>query len=372
MSKTIVFTGTGQLPIPSDKGAIEEIIWKTSLGLSRRGYTVYIFNPVSNDLFTKYVKTLSLHRLPWNTDETIIHFHDIGLCTFYSFTSQRFHVKNTVLTLHYPPWVTKNKKRFILMLSVLKYLANRGVILVAPSTAVAHWIRKTLNAEAYLIPNGVDTVIFNPSKRDREMREKILGDKEILITYTARIHPTKNQLDLIKATSMLINSYGIRNFKVAFIGPFSGMFDEKAKKRINPYYILLRNYIEKNDLKDHVVFLGELPSKEVVANILASSDIYAHTSLVEVAVPLAVMEAMSSGLPIVAYSLVYYHDILRNSVNALLAKRGDVEDLALILASLIEDKELRKVLGRRARKFVEQYLSWEKITEKYIELYSRI
>jgi len=370
MARTIVFIGPGALPIPSEKGAIEEIIWKVSLELSKRGFNTYILNPISKNLLVKFARSLKLHEILRRVDERpILHFHNIILCLAYSLTTVKPHVRNTILTLHYPPWVTKDANRFILMLSILRYLTSKGVVLTAPSAAVVHWIRKTFNADVYLVPNGVDTTIFNPSKRNRGIREKLLGDKEILITYVARIHPLKNQLDLVKTVRILVHNYGIRNFRIIFIGPISGAFGENTRKRTNPYYILIRNYIEKNNLKDYVTFLGELPNKEEVANILASSDIYVHTSLTEIAVPLAVMEAMASGLPIIAYKLVYY-DFLIHGLNALTVEKGNINDLTQKLLILIEDDDLRRRLGENARKFVEEHLSWNKIVKNYyIKLY---
>ena len=373
MTKTIIFIGPGLLPIPSDRGAIEEIIWKTSLELLKRGFRVRIFNPMSKDLFTRSAKTIRLHGLSWGMNEkSILHFHDIISCVAYSTTTPKFQVKNTILTLHYPPWITRNKRRYVTALSILKYLAARGIVFSAPSTAIVCWLKETFNSKAVLVPNGVDTKLFHPSRKNHEIREKLLDGKEVLITYVARICPDKNQLDLLRATNLLIYNYGIRNFKVVFIGPLSGTFSHNHKNGVNPYYLLLKNYAERNNLGSHVVFLGMVPNKREVAVILASSDIYVHTSKVEAATPLAIMEAMASGLPVVTYKLVYY-DFLIHGLNALVVGKGNINELALRLAIVIEDKNLRRYLGESARKFAEEYLSWDKIVESYyVKLYESL
>jgi len=369
MRRTIIFVGPGRLPIPCDKGAIEEVIWKTSLELAKRGFNVEIYNPLSTNIIVKGAKMLKLHGSLKNADKDTLHFHDILSCVSYSSTVVEYRVKNTVLTLHYPPWVTKSRRRFTLMVSLVRYLANKGAVFTAPSTAVVHWLRKTFKARTYFVPNGVDVELFRPSKRSQEMREKLLERKEILITNVGRIHPDKNQIDLIKAINLLIHEYGVRNFKVLLIGPLSGMFNYEYKKSINSYYFLLKNYVEKNDLRNHVAFLGEVSNKEV-ARILASSDIYVHTSLVEVALPLAVMEAMASGLPVIAYRLVYY-DFIVDGLNAITVDKKDVHGLSRKLAEIVEDEKLREHLGENARKFAENYLSWSSIVENYyIRLYS--
>jgi len=371
MRKTIIFVGPGRLPIPCDKGAIEEVIWKTSLELVKHGYSVKLFNPLSRNLVTRNAKTLGLHGVLKDTDKNIIlHFHDILLCTSYSSTFTKYHVENTILSLHYPPWVTRSRKRFILMVSLLKYLASRGVVFTAPSKAITLWLRKMIKAKAYTVPNGVDVELFHPSKRSIELREKLLDGKDVLITCIARIHPDKNQLDLVKAISLLVHEHGVRNFKVVFVGPLSGSFSHNGGSSVNPYWLLLRSYIEKNNLKGYVGFLGELPNKEEVSRILASSDIYIHISLVEASLPLALMEAMASRLPVITYRLVYY-DFIVDGLNAITVEKGDIYTLSRRLVELIEDEKLRRRLSENARMFAERYLSWSSIVKNYyLRLYS--
>mgnify|MGYP000524703109 CR=1 FL=1 len=364
--RNIIFIAPGELLIPSEKGAIEEIIWKTSLELSKLGFNVYIYNPMSKSLLSKITKGLTLSDKPNHSkDEVILHFHDMFACLSYTFKNLR--IKNVVLTFHYPPWRTKNKRHFLLLVSALKYLTGRNVVMTAPSKAVVYWLKKVLDANAYLIPNGVDTTLFHPSKRSQELREKLLENKEVLISYVARIHPDKNQLDLLKAVNILVNNYGIKNIKVVFIGPIQGAFNAEIRSdiKINPYFVLLKSFIEKKRLKEYVIFLGEVPRKEEAAYILASSDIYVHTAVTEAGVPLAIMEAMASGLPIVAYDTVYYRDYLKNNENSILVKRGDVATLAHVLETLITQETIRKTLGTKARTFAEENLSWEKIVKKY-------
>jgi glycosyltransferase involved in cell wall biosynthesis len=360
LTKTVFFIAPGRLPIPSEKGAIEEIIRKVSIELSKRGFNVLIFNPLSSNPIARHIKIFKLYNIKQLSSygNTVFHFHDISLCLTYTRTLD---AKSVVLTLHYPPWRTRTKSRFLVMHLMLKHLTNRGIAFAAPSKAIVYWLRNIYKARTFLLPNGVDTSLFHPSKRNDELRERLLSGKEIMITYVARVHPEKNQLDLLKATKILIENYSLRNFKLAFIGPLSGAFGVQGS---NPYYILLRSYIERNDLKDYVMFLGEVPNKEVVAVIMASSDIYVHTSIVEAATPLAVMEAMASGLPIIVYNIPFY-DFLVNCYNAIIIEKGDVNQLAARLATIIEDKNLRLRLGRNAREFAENNLSWSNIVERY-------
>jgi len=361
----IIYVGPAEIPIPSEKGAIEEVIWKVSLELAKVGFKVSVYNPIAQNILSKFVKAFGLHKISHDRN-TVVHFHDLISNIIYCSTV--YNNKNVVLSLHYPPWITKTTRRYALMVSALRYLKKKGVIFAAPSKVMVGWLQNFIKGESFLLPNGVDTSLFNPSKRKYEIRKKMLGDKDILISYVARVHPEKNQLDILRAINILVNEKLIRNFKVLFIGPLHGTFNRERFFENEYYYSYLKCYIKRNKLEKYVSFMGEVRRREV-AHLLASSDIYVHASLTEASLPLAIMEAMASGLPVLAYDLIYY-DFLKNNENAILVKQGDVKNLAAALETLITQEKTREFLGENARIFVEDNLSWKMIVERYyIKLY---
>lgn len=357
-----------KIPIPSEKGAIEEIIWRVALELHKKNFQVGIYNPMASNIFSKIAISLALYT--FLHEKSILHFHDLIACASYIFAFKR-NDNVVLLSLHYPPWITKSKERLTIMYYLLKYLKRRRVIFAAPSKFIVNRLQAELGANIFFLPNGVDILLFNPGKRNFELREKLLNNKEILICYVARFHPDKNHLDLLRAARKLVLS-GIKNFKIIFVGPVYGEFVNK-KRKSSDYFSLLHQYVIKHYIEDYVEFIGEIPHKRLLAEYLASSDIYVHPSKVEAAAPLAIIEAMASGLPVVAYNLVYYHGYLENHKNSILLKEGDVNGLANVLEALISQPRLRELLGMRARIFVEKNLSWEKVVENhYIPVYNRL
>lgn len=88
---------------------------------------------------------------------------------------------------------------------------------------------------------------------------------------------------------------------------------------------------------------------------LLGSSILALPSLVE-GLPLAVMEAMACGLPVVASDAsAGVRELVRDGVTGLLAVRGDADDFAQQLARLMDDDTLRRAMGGRAREAIEAY-----------------
>lgn len=102
---------------------------------------------------------------------------------------------------------------------------------------------------------------------------------------------------------------------------------------------------------------------------LLGSSILALPSLVE-GLPLAVMEAMACGLPVVAADAsAGVRDLVAEDVTGLLAVRGDSDDLARQLALLMDDEALRRAMGARAREAAAAYRQ-EAILDRWEELLS--
>ena len=352
----LLFVGPMQLPIPSEKGAVEEIIWQTAKRL-KTNYSVFIFNPVERNILSMTLKTtvLLMHKL-----SCIIHSHNLFASIM---LTQRKLKWRHIITLHYPPNIAKSEIRKKLLLTLLKYLTSRGTIITVPSWYIKNYLLNVGLRNVVFIPNGVDTLLFSPTKRSEELREKLLGDKELLLVSVGRIHTEKNQLTLVKAIKDLVYNYHIKNFKLLLIGSRSGTYKKSGESM---YYRILIDFIKKHELEQYVIFL-EFPRRREVAQVLASSDLYIHPSIVEAA-PLAVLEAMASKLPIIAFDLPFYKYYLVNLYNSLLVPIN-YKFLAGAVLMLIEDNVLRKKIAENSYSMATQHFSWDNIARQYSLLY---
>jgi glycosyltransferase involved in cell wall biosynthesis len=356
----LIFLGPMELPIPSEKGAVEEIVWQLSRRL-KNVCEIYIFNPITYSLWGKAIRSLKV-LISKCREDCIIHSHNLYASAIISLCNSSF---RHVLTLHYPPTIARSKERRRLLENALRYFDKIGIIVTAPSLYIRDELRKIGLDRVIFLPNGVDTTLFSPSKRSEELREMLLEGKDVLIVNVGRIHPDKNQLTLLMALKKLIYEYNYKSVKLLLVGPIIGSFRGGSKE--NPYYKLLVEYMNKHDLKRYVKFM-ELPRRHV-ANVLASSDIYVHPSKVEAA-PLAILEAMASKLPIVVFDLPYYKGYLINGVNAILLPLNNVNLLAEALYTLINDRSLAVRISENAYKIVANYFSWNVLAGKYLDFYN--
>jgi glycosyltransferase involved in cell wall biosynthesis len=107
----------------------------------------------------------------------------------------------------------------------------------------------------------------------------------------------------------------------------------------------LREMVRDERLEGRVLLLG---LRRDIADVLAAVDIVAFSSDRE-GTPLAVMEAMAAGKPVVATRVGGVPDLIDDGVHGLLVPRRDPRALADSIARLLGDEGLRSELGRQGR-----------------------
>jgi len=115
---------------------------------------------------------------------------------------------------------------------------------------------------------------------------------------------------------------------------------------------------------DRVVWLGRRGVSEI-PELMRQADFLVLPSLTE-GRPNVVMEALASGLPVVATAVGGTPELIADGDNGLLVAAGDVAALAGALGRLAHDAELRRRLGQRARHFIEDnHLTWDRTAEEF-------
>ena len=87
--------------------------------------------------------------------------------------------------------------------------------------------------------------------------------------------------------------------------------------------------------------------------------------------PLVVLEAMGTGLPIVASRVQGITDLVAVGTNGELFDPGDVNQLAKHLVRLIDDGEQRVKMGQKSAELAQGY-DWKNIAQSYLELYEKV
>jgi glycosyltransferase involved in cell wall biosynthesis len=133
----------------------------------------------------------------------------------------------------------------------------------------------------------------------------------------------------------------------------------------------IRTTISANKLSDRVLLLSEC-SNEDVEKWLRTAAVFAIPSVAE-GLGLSLQEALFNGCACIASAAGGMTDLVQHNSNGLLARPGDVADLARGLESLMADEKLRQRLAARgAQSILEKEMLAEKMVAKYDRLYRQI
>lgn len=131
----------------------------------------------------------------------------------------------------------------------------------------------------------------------------------------------------------------------------------------SPVWRACRNLIEELGLEECVEFLGY---RDDPIPLFATADLFVVTSRAE-SLSLVAMEALAVGTPVVAFPVGGVPEVLSYG-GGVLARNGDVESLAIVLATLLTDKERRKALGEAGKRAAEDHFDASRLLPELEEI----
>lgn len=196
-----------------------------------------------------------------------------------------------------------------------------------------------------LIPNGVDVEKFTPVTRlDR------VHNHSIRVGMVAQLTAPKGWEDFLQVIETLSKEDSRVEGHIIGDGPMNKQLREVATKRRIP-----------------IQFRGHIPN---VQEILPEFDIFLFTSHRE-GMPMAILEAMACGLPIVATDVGGTRELIEHDVTGMLRSAGDLNGLANDVRRLIASKVFADQLGQAARKRAESNFSIAAMARGYATAYQQ-
>lgn len=122
-------------------------------------------------------------------------------------------------------------------------------------------------------------------------------------------------------------------------------------------------------ISDRVEFLGSVSDGEL-PNMYRQSDVLVLPSIGRSeAFGVVLLEAMASGIPVIASDLPGVRTVVADGETGFLAPPGDVSALADRIGSLARDSEQRQRMSAAARQRVEERYDWERVMERWLKIY---
>jgi glycosyltransferase involved in cell wall biosynthesis len=206
-----------------------------------------------------------------------------------------------------------------------------------------------------LIPNGVDTSTFRPRRDgDPDLRTAIWGGEPAeVVGCVMSLTEKKNPRMLVEAARRVVEARPSARFLLAGEGPLRGSIEAAiASSGLSGRFRLLGF---RNDTPD----------------LIRSFDVLALTSDRE-GLPNIVLEAMATGIPVVATGVGGAVDLVREDETGRIVPPGDAGALAEALLGIIRDREAARRMGEAARRIVLTEFAMERMVERTMGLYDEL
>ncbi len=197
------------------------------------------------------------------------------------------------------------------------------------------WTDPTEWEKFQVIRLGVDPLLLTPQSRMTTSGINMPSPRTLELISVGRLVPAKGHRIFLEAVRIL-RDRGV-SLRVSVIGG-------------GPDLPGLQAYLKLHRLEDCVSLVGALSHPHTLAQ-LRRADIFALASFAE-GIPVALMEAMSLGLPCVSTYIAGIPELIRSGIDGLLVPPANAEALADAIESLVSDPAYRKSLGQSARQRV--------------------
>jgi glycosyltransferase involved in cell wall biosynthesis len=217
-------------------------------------------------------------------------------------------------------------------------------------------IRAISRRRGRYMPNGVDLNRFQPNeqKRARLRSELKIRIDDFIWLAVGRLAPAKDYPNLVCAARQLERNAG-PNWSIFIAGGGAGAEE-------------LMTSIREAGLQNRIVLLG---SRNDVPDLLKAADGYIMSSAWE-GLPMALLEAAASGLPIVATDVGGNGEVVVNGHTGILVPPANACALGQAMAGVMAlSPDARAQLGRNGRQMVERQYDIQKIAEEWLEIYRK-
>ncbi len=301
-----------------------------------------------------------LKNLLANNDYDIIHCHTPVAATLTRLIANRYRKNglSVIYTAHgFHFFKGAPMKNWLLYFPIEKWLSRFTDCLI------------TINEEDYRVAQdkhfkanrielvsgvGVDLSDFtpqNPELRLKLRQEYGYGKDDFILLYAGNLSYRKHQDLIIEAVKIIHNQ--IPNLKVIFAG--TGELESRYRKTIDQYQ--LENSIEL------IGYVRDIP------NYMTLSDIVVSASRQE-GLPVNILEAMATGLPIIATDCRGNRDLIKDHVNGRLTNIEDPEEMAQAILELFQTIDIRTAYGHSSLERIKQY-GLENVLIEMSKIYTR-
>ncbi len=232
------------------------------------------------------------------------------------------------------------------------YFFNRCDYVTSPTQTAIDMLRSHgLKTKARPISSGIDLDVFKPGNNGHNLRERFSIPNKPVVLYTGRISGEKRLDVLVRAMPNVLDAVDAHLV-------ICGSGREKEN---------IENLVKKFGISENVTFTDFLTHEEF-PDIYGMADLFAMPSESELQ-SIVTMEALASGLPVVASNKDALPELVQNPENGLLFKPGDSKILSEKIIEILTNDTLRESMGQTSLEIVQKH-SIENTISQFESLYT--
>jgi glycosyltransferase involved in cell wall biosynthesis len=205
----------------------------------------------------------------------------------------------------------------------------------------------SVSRKGVVLGNGVNEIQFSPLNKG--------SDEQYYVLYVGRMEYRKGLYDLVRCAKQVCEERPDVSFILVGNGPLAGSIVRESRRIGIARNVVLAGYVSESRLV-------ELYQNASVCVIPSHYE----------GLPTVMLEAMSCGVPVVATDIGGQVDVISNGMNGYLVPVKSPRRMARIICALLSNENLRKTVGRAARRTIEERYTWDIVSSRVLECYSRL
>lgn len=411
MKLAFVHQPLGTLPVPATMGSIEVLVYELGRRLARSNEVTAYSRKSPNQSFSDFQERVRYKRVTTRLDDIFeshqklkrlppfrnpsrplfasgIRHLEYGLKLAADIRRERFdwiHIYNFSQLI---PIIRKFNPQLRIALhmecewatqldpGLIRRRLDKCNLIMGCSDFITDKIREVfpeLGVRCRTVFNGVDINHFVPNRKHNRP-----GTQAARLLFVGRIWPDKGPHVLLEAFRKVVETNP--QVEIELVGWRTGpppefellLTNDKKVTELEPlfkgnYFDYLHDILPPK-LWHHVSVQDALPHEEL-AKRYQMADIFIAPSVWHEPFGMVIVEAMASGLPVISTRSGGIPEIVRHRETGLLTERGDSDDLAKAITTLLNDDRLRQSMACEGRKRAVEFFSWDKIAQDLTNLY---
>jgi PEP-CTERM/exosortase A-associated glycosyltransferase len=239
-------------------------------------------------------------------------------------------------------------------------LKRADLVVTIASQLRADLIARGIPAEKiFEVPNGVDTQFFKPRPPDPELMARHHLAGKTVVGFIGSFYAYEGLACLVEAMLFLLRDRD--DLKLLLVG--EGEMESQLREQIPKH------------LSSHFVFTGKIKHEQVL-HYYSVMDMLVYprlsSRLTEMTTPLKPLEAMAMERAVIGSDVGGLREQVVHNETGLLFEANNTTALAACISRLASNPAERRIFGQRGREMVVRTRDWERITERYLEIYGRL